>query len=701
MTCKIKIRASLPKKWLLAGMGLLWSVAAMAQAKPGNGQHIAVLARPAKDSIMLRWAPVSATLWKLANQHGYVIKRFTILRDGKLLPKPEDTVLTKQPLKPLPLAAWEQVVKQHEKYGSIVAQALYGEEFELTTEGGQKDVMAVYHRAQEQESRHGFTLFATDQSFPVAKAAALGYVDKSAKANEKYLYQVFVAPNNAVRSDTGFVFTGAADYQPVPAPHDLEAANMHKSVLLSWNHTSFRSIFNAYWIERSDDGGQTFARLNDEPVLNTGNEGDTAEQQRFFRIDTTIALDKKYIYRIRGITPFGEVSPPSDTAQVAVTPITNARPSIKEAVVMNNKQVVIQWEMPDHTRLKAFEIERAAAATKPYAKISTQPLRENDTVFTDISPLPSNYYRIKAIMDDGQTHYSLARFVQMEDSIPPAPPTGLAGMISDSGVVSLSWKPNTERDLYAYRVFRANAPDAEFVQVTKEPISEAKFVDTVEVKTLTRHVYYKLVALDGHYNPSGFSEMLTVKRPDVVPPVPPQFTDVSAATGGITLQWQPSTSKDVASYNLERAADTAWLTLQSFSVKETVRQYADTAARPGVSYRYRIVAVDESGLRGQSQEVTASAINMSGNVAKPVVKASIDRDNKTIVLKWGAGREVAKSWLYRAEEGKPYRLYKTLPGNTAAFTDDELLINTQYRYKLKIFDQNNNNAMSEEVRVNY
>ncbi|SEL68289.1 fibronectin type 3 domain-containing protein [Chitinophaga rupis] len=667
--------------------------------------QVAVIARPFRDSVLLRWAPVNEALWSRANVNGYMIKRYTLLRNGALLPVPEEALLTSQPLHPLPLKAWEQVVKENEKYGAVAAQAIYGDNFQvdMPDKKSAAGIIEIYHKSQELQTRYSFALFSADQSFTVARAAALAFVDKTADPREKYLYQVYIAAGAAgPASDTGFVFTGYADHQPLPAPRDLQAVNAQKAVLLSWNKNLLEHVFTAYQVERSDDEGKTFHSLEQEPVVNADNEAKaTGAQQRFFRIDTVQELDHRYVYRIKGISPFGEISPPSDTAQVYVTAMLAARPSITDAVVLNNSQVSLQWYMPPgKARVRAFELERAVAANKPYKKINQKELKPIDSFFVDESPLASNYYRVKVITNDGQVSWSLPRFVQLEDSTPPAAPAGLTGKISDKGVVQLSWPANKERDLYAYRVFRANVPDAEFVQVTKEPLLRNSFTDTITINTLTKYVYYKVVALDGHYNPSEFSLPLQLKRPDIIPPVPPSFTDLQAGENGIFLQWQRSTSEDVVQHELLRSKDTAWQLMHVFASADTTGAYTDTSALPGVTYRYAVAAVDDSHLRSLSKPVSAARISM-GQSNRPALKAAVDREHKRIVLRWQRGGNITKYWLYRAETGKPYRLYSTLAGNENAFTDESLFINTTYRYKLKSFDKQQNSAMSEEVQVQY
>lgn len=666
-------------------------------------QGIKVIASPYRDSILLRWAPSNAMLWKAANESGYMIKRYTMVRKGKLLSVPEEVTFVSKPVKPWPLNAWEQVLKVNERYGAIAAQGLYGEGFQLTAEEkkGKQQIMSVYHQSEEQESRYSFTVFSADQSYLVAQAAGLAFTDRNTRSDEKYLYRLYMADNPyKVKTDTGFVFTGFSDAVPVPAPYDLQVQSSSGAVLLSWNKALFDHIFTAYIVERSDDKGKTFHSISEYPIVNTAQSVSVKESQRLFWIDSVQQKEQLIVYRLKGLTPFGELSPASDTVQIILHERLDARPSITSAVMLSN-QVNIKWTMPySKATVSHFEVERAAAVTKKYSKINKDELQAKDSSFVDLQPRSSNYYRIKATTKDGQSVYSIPVFVQAEDSIPPAPPVGLAGKIDDKGIVSLTWLPNAEEDIFAYRVFRANDPHDEFVQITREPQKDPAFKDTIILKTLTKKIYYKVVALDGRFNPSDFSDALELKKPDVVPPVPPVFTDLKSTDDGVWFSWQPSSSDDVVRHEVLRKQDTGFYLLQVIETGDTTHNYKDTGALPGIQYQYAVVAVDDSQLRSSSKLLTGSRINM-GHTTRPLVKAVIDRDTKTVMLSWKK-QSAEKIWLYRAESGKPLVLYKTLTGDETSFKDNNLFVNTIYRYKLKIMSAaEGSSCFTDEVIVNY
>lgn len=692
---------------VIAGVavGLMMPECLLAQKKSASqpGQ-IAVMARASQDSIMLRWAPVNYQLWKHANQYGYIITRYTVMRDNHLLPVQTAQVMTPQPIRPLPLPAWEAVAQKSEKWGSIAAQALYGEKFEVTAGGGNSkgDVMAMYNQSQEQESRYGFALFSADQSYDVAKAAGLGWVDHTTKANEKYLYRIYMAVIPVgIKADTGFIYTGAADAQALPAPRELKVESLETGAMISWNKKIFDHIYNAWLLERSSDNGKTFTSVSKEPLINT-QEGLTDKTNSFYRLDTGLIPEKTYIYRVKGLTAFGETGPASDTIMVTLYHRLEVNPVILETE-MRNGQVYIRWRMPlNKAKIVRYDMERSMSPNKKYTVLNKSPLQEKDSIFVDPSPLNSNYYRVKATTKDGQVMHSFPHFVQQEDSIPPVAPVGAKGMIDKKGVVYLSWDENKEPDLFGYRVFRANSPKEEFVQVTRKATETNSFIDTITLKTLTKNVYYRIVALDKHYNPSEYSEILVLKRPDIIPPVSPFFTNVNASTEGVSLEWTPSGSEDVECHELMRTKDSVWETVRYIPITDSTHNYVDSTAIPGMKYMYQIIATDDSGLQGISKTVSAGRIDMGRLDVSKSLKVVIDRDAKQVKLSWQHKPGVDRIWMYRAVGDAPYKLYQTFTGAESSFADSGLLINTIYRYKLKMINTGNGkNGFTEEVIVNY
>jgi hypothetical protein len=89
------------------------------------------------------------------------------------------------------------------------------------------------------------------------------------------------------------------------------------------------------------------------------------------------------------------------------------------------------------------------------------------------------------------------------DNLPPAPPGPFAGNYS-GGTSSLHWRPSSEADLRAYRLYRGSS--ANFQPGPTNMVVES--ADSAYVDAAGAPYYYKLSAIDTHDNESGFTTLL-------------------------------------------------------------------------------------------------------------------------------------------------------------------------------------------------
>ncbi|QYS92162.1 hypothetical protein JJC04_06235 [Flavobacterium covae] len=115
--------------------------------------------------------------------------------------------------------------------------------------------------------------------------------------------------------------------------------------------------------------------------------------------------------------------------------------------------------------------------------------------------------------------------VQPIDSIPPIAPQGLEGVIDTLGIIKLKWKPNTEPDLYGYKVFRSYEKEGLYVELSTKVFNRTHYQDTITIKSLNKKVFYKLKALDIRYNESPLSNAFEIKKKDKIAPSIPVLSD--------------------------------------------------------------------------------------------------------------------------------------------------------------------------------
>ncbi|RBW60759.1 hypothetical protein DS884_04055 [Tenacibaculum sp. E3R01] len=693
-------------KRLIILIAVISNLSAFAQKEIGNSKPaVKVMATATKKAIMLRWGVTTPTAWKYANKYGFIIERKTIVRDKKVVNQPETITITTVPLKPKPMMQWKEFTKKNTN-AAIAAQALYGDQFEVNMNEGGNGVLSILNQAQAFEQRFVFALYAADQDFEVAKFSGLGFVDITVKENERYLYTVKVAlpKEKKYQIKSGGAYIGLIDYKPLPKPLEFVGVFKDKTAMLSWNYSILKKYYTNYIIEKSDNNGLTFKPITNTPVANFG-EREIKPSNRMMYVDSLFQNNKGYKYRIKGISPFGIQGPYSNVVQgKGVSPLLH-NPFITKSKLLANGSALLEWEFPFEglSTLKSFQIKRANKAKGNYVLINESISKNNRSIIID-NLQAVNYYKIIAVGTDGSKRESFPKMIQTDDSIPPAVPGFIQGTIDSLGVVRLNWKQNAEIDFLGYRVFRANLKNDEFIQRTFEPIYKSNFIDSINIKTLNKYVYYKIQAFDKRYNPSQYSEVLKLKRPDIIPPTQPVFSSFKVIKGNVELTWITSSSKDAIStmlYRKEKGVNESWQLLDEFPIP--VNKYVDKTGKEGKIYLYTLLTLDDSGL--ESKPITPLKVKVTNNASKPLIQkfvGNVNREEKFIELSWNYKEKKLNEFiLYKAEKGKQPTMYRVFNASKNTFKDTNLIINTKYTYLLQAVFMSGAKSPLKKIELNY
>lgn len=664
--------------------------------------EIKINARAQKDKILLRWAINSPIEWQKTNKKGFLITRTTVLRNGKILPKPEKVLLTTNPLLPEPLDSWLELA-QKDNNAAIVAQSIYGESFDVGT-AKEGDLSKIVNMADELDQRYTFALYAADMSFTSAVKAGWGFVDTNVKENEKYAYQIKAYENPKVKEASYLI--GLIDYSTLPAPTDFIAIPDDKKILLSWDYESFKKIYTSFIVEKSSDG------INYAPISNTAivnlNDKEENPSKTMYYIDTLSVNNKKHHYRLYGITSFGEkgeVTKPIEVTGVASL-ATTAR--FMDYKIVNSEEVNLEWEYPKEFEnvIQSFEINLSNTDKGPYKVVASNiPPTERKFHFKE-SLYPSNYFTISVVGKNNQRLTSQSMLVQPVDSIPPAKPIGLEGVIDSLGVVKLKWKPNSEKDLRGYRILKANTAGEEFVDIYHQSYVGNEYQDGVSLKMTNSKVYYRIAAEDQRFNVSEPSDVLVLDKPDKIPPAAPIFKDYDNKDGKVHLKWIRSYSEDVVGYSLRRRekGQEKWEEIKQLN--DTIQEFIDDRVTHKKIYQYAILAKDKSNLWSSLDHSTITVQVMDFTTVKVLsfLQGVPDRENKKITLTWDYVKnkdKVMSLSIYKNIKGTPPTLWRELNGDIFTLEDKNLVINTEYEYHLIPNLRSDSPAKTETLTVIY
>lgn len=639
-------------------------------------------------SIKLRWAVPNANIWKTTNGTGFKIERFTIERGGNVLKTPE-RILLKESFKALPLAAWEEKVKTN-NYAAIVAQALYGEGFELAPNAN--GAQYLMSESKELQQRYLISMYAADLDFSVAEMAAWGFEDTTITENEEYLYRIYCADSTQLGSiHYGICVTSGATAE-LPQPTYFNASFHDKSVLLSWDITHLRSHYVAYQVERSIDSIHFEPRFT-PLVMNM------AGKDMIIIPDSLEENYTPYYYRLYGVTPFGEKGPYSQTIKgEGYIPLTTL-PTITSYETDSNGTLNLEWQFDSiaQNQIKCFELRRSISSTSGFTSIIKDIAPETRKVVVK-NLLPSNYFVIAAIPHKGHETASLPILIQTVDSIPPIAPTGLHGIIDSTGIVTLTWNANTEEDIYGYRVFKRLSNSGKLFKMNDVAITSTHFRDSISLNDLNNYVYYAVAAIDKRYNQSTLSDTIQLVKPDIIPPTSPAIVSYKATEKGNLLKWISSSSTDAQQTLIYRStmSDTLLFELCQ-SVALDKQEWLDTQTQYGVKYYYALKTVDTSN---NQSDFSPTIVMQCKTKNKNSVKLNIDHLPQGRLLTWNFSSDNVNGTveIYRLTSDGTFRLWKTLDAAERSTADTDKSSGFEYVYYIRFRPFKGYPIFSEKVK---
>jgi uncharacterized protein len=642
---------------------------------------LTLVAHNSIDKVILKWLPGDYDTWTKGVKNGYFVERYEMQQVAGKWKMLDKQVLTKAPIR-----AWsrEQLIKESVDDPELKKVEIIFDGQELEDNKQPKGLK----ESADLQSKKGFlyigSLFTQVMHNKSAEALGAYYEDKTAVIGKTYLYRVTMNTPNKLKAD---VVVDRKQFTTEPNIAGFTFNRIHKGVELYWlNPVS--SGYVCYNIFRAESKSGPFTKVNDLPYI--GDVTPVADSKKMRYTDTFPSLDKVYYYKVVGWSVFQKESPPSAILKVEPAYFLQKAPRIIDAISLNNKDVMLAWEVEEEEKayVKSFKVYNSSSPIKGFKKINEKNIDGKTYGYTDLrdNKRTFNYYMVCAFGAAGDSTCSLAKDMFLKDSIPPAPPTIVYGVCDSNGVVTLKWKRNKEADAIGYRVFRTYDTQKEPERLTKEYTRDTLLVDTVDVKSGWKHIYYTVTAIDEVYNASDLCKYFAVPMPDKIPPVNAIFKKYSADAKGIKLEWLNSPSADIKVQYLFRKSelDFAWqpilkLTADSLTLVET----KDTLTQSTVWYDYALMAEDSSGLKSKMSEPLR--VQQPDKDPYPVVKnlqAFVSREYNLIKLTWEFNLNATSFKIMRAKKGATVETYEFVPGSKREFYDKWLTPNTEYQYAI-------------------
>src|SRR6266852_5996433 len=507
------------------------------------------------------------------------------------------------------------------------------------------------------------------------------YTDSSALNGTTYFYKV-TAVNSAgpgAASNEASATPTAAPTVP-SAPQNLTASAGNASVLLSWAAPASNggAPVTSYNVLRSTSSGT-------ESLLTSGVVGTSYT-------DSSALNGITYFYKVAAVNSVG---PGPLSNEASATPATV--PSAPQNLVASagNGSVSLSWTAPASNGgapVTSYNVLRSTTSGAETALSSGV----TGTTYTDSSALNGTtyFYKVAAVNSAGPGPASNEASATPA-TVPSAPQTLVAS--AGNGSVSLSWTApasNGGAPVTSYNVLRSTTSGAE--TALSSGVTGTTYTDSSALNGTT--YFYKVTAVNSA-GPGAASNEASA-TPTAAPTVPsaPQNLTASAGNASVLLSWAAPASNGgapVTSYNVLRSTSSGTESLLTSGVVGT--SYTDSSALNGITYFYKVAAVNSVGTGPLSNEASATPATVPSAPQNLVASAG----NGSVSLSWtapasnGGAAVTSYNVLRSTSSGAESSLSSGVVGTT--FTDSTVSNGTTYFYKVAAVNSVGPGPLSNEA----
>lgn len=659
-----------------------FSIALRAQAEPAAAR-IFLVGKYSTEGTILRWGYGNVETWMDNFREGVVLYRRQVAPN----PAPYEEIGRAQLMADGEL---EALAASTDNGMLSTLHAMAYQDWENSTYQGEGDDFMT--KRDNLNNRYVFYHYAADRDRETSLAAGLGYIDRDREEGATYAYRVMT---QGATTAIGIKVIAPNPDQPRPLVHSVEEAE--GSITLHLDRALHNRHFSGYFIERSPVENDAWQRLNETPFVQGYDKVALKEAPKDISYQDLTENDLPMRYRVIGLDPFGDESPPSP---IVVAQGRDATPPPQPELGADEAEKIhlqkrLRWYQPDGEEVASYHLQRR---NKDNSELVIDFAAPGDTVMIDsLDEAGTYYYRLIAQDAAGNLAWSEEYTTIVHDLDRPAAPTGLEAETDTNGVVTLTWDKAVDKDVVGYYVFAADGEGRAFTKLTGTSYPFRQFRDTVSLNLGNQYRYYQVMALDKDFLYSDYSDTLKVVRPDIIPPAPAHVSDFRVEDAGIHLNLRHSNSSDAHRHQLLRrnkgeedyAVVMEWI-YPPFN-------FTDTTILAGHTYLYGYRGVDPSGNEG----AVPSWVQVASK-PQPLDAPTLDtlQRNGLTHLSWSI-RTDAEGWvLYRKVGGGKEQRIVSLPGHVAAYRDGRTRSGQVIQYRIRyVRADGRRSPLSEPVTI--
>jgi fibronectin type 3 domain-containing protein len=302
------------------------------------------------------------------------------------------------------------------------------------------------------------------------------------------------------------------------------------------------------------------------------------------------------------------------------------------------------------------------------------------------------YVKFKDTLGNWSAVYSAS----LNLDLPPTAPTNLEiNPPMEKGKLTLIWNKPADADLSHVHIYRSTMSGQPGTLIA-DGVTSINYTDSGLASQTT--YWYTVRAVDTAGQESTNTYQVSATTLDATAPaVVTGLTAVNPNTGGrLNLSWNASAATDLAYYRIYRSTDGSTYSLAYDNVIGTTK--ADTQVTNGITYYYRISAVDTSANESAQSSATAGITPTAIDVTPPAVVSCvgaisqpIPRTGDTLVHVWTKPGDTDFSALRIYASTSSGQLgSKVYDGGATTFTQTGLTANASYYFTYRSVDTSGN-----------
>jgi hypothetical protein len=499
------------------------------------------------------------------------------------------------------------------------------------------------------------------------------YSDTDIKPGTSYTYRL------KAYTSTSYTVNVTTPSSPLPeAPTNLSSGEITKtSVKLSW-------------IDNADNESGYIVTQSASSDFSSPATYTLASNTTTF-LNSNLSSNTVYYYKVTAYNNAGS-SASSNTLKIqTLNPSPPAAPTNLVYTSVLKYSLSLGWTDNANTETGVY-VERSLSSSSGFTVIDTLPA--NSVAFTDdgLSLGTLYYYRIRAFNDDGLSAYSNVLEIRTLDLLPPTAPSDLVCTSVYKHAITLNWKDNSFNETGTY--VEKYVPSSGFVTIDTLPANALTYSDH-GLKGGTKYFYRtRAFNYDGISNYSNIVEVQTLTL--TVPDPPYNLSAQQLNNSATKLTWEEDNDNEEG-FELVRCDSGSSFFLLT-SLDSNTLSYADTNLRTGWLYQYKIRAYNPDGFSSYSEiiEVTTPSLYPP---AAPSDFRTMKIDYDKVDLAWNDNSNNETGFI--VERTNPDQSLKELKVSLdkTAFSDTNLLDNSNYIYHIRAYNDDGNSYASEILQV--